>query len=110
MIYTGERLIPSKFSNNSQLYIEHMSRYMFASDYVKDRTVLDAGCGCGYGSAHLSQFARKVIGIDISKEAIDYCNSNYTGNNINFKQMSCYDLGFPQGSFDVVVSFEVIEH
>ena len=110
MEFTGERLVPSKFEENAQLYIEHITRYIFAEKYVKNRVVLDVGCGCGYGTQRLSQYATEIAGIDISTDAIDYCNSNHARGNINFKKMDCYHMDFPKNYFDVVVSFEVIEH
>ena len=108
--FTGERVVPDKISENGSLYIEHITRYMFAEQYVRDEKVLDAGCGCGYGTHLLSQRALSVIGTDISKEAIDYCKMHYNKDNIEFYQMDCCQLLFPKESFDVVISFEFIEH
>ncbi|MFA5032178.1 MAG: methyltransferase domain-containing protein [bacterium] len=107
---TGERLVPDNPERES-LFLEHITRYMFASQYVKDKIVFDAGCGCGYGSYHLLKSgAKKVTGIDISKETIEYCKSNYENKNLEFKVMNAEKLSFPDKVFDVVVSFEVVEH
>ena len=47
----------------------HFQRYRFASQFVKDKVVLDAGCGAGYGSWIMATEggAREVIGIDYAK-------------------------------------------
>jgi SAM-dependent methyltransferase len=71
-------------------YGNHLQRYTFAEPYCSGKKVLDAGCGIGYGSAHLAtNAALSVVAVDISDEAV------------------APDLGAP---FDVVVNFENIEH
>lgn len=108
MDFTGERLVPGKV--DLELEVEHMNRYIFASDLVKDKKVLDAACGTGYGTALLAQTAQKVCGIDISEEAISYAKSNYSAENVDFTVANIEKLPFENDFFDVVVSFETIEH
>jgi len=93
------------------MYEEHMDRYRFAEDYVKGKTVLDAGCGVGYGTHHLSRYAERIIGVDKSEEAIKYAKEHYKAENLIFVVGDCTHLPiFDAESFDVIVSFEVIEH
>jgi SAM-dependent methyltransferase len=72
--------------------------------------VLDAGCGAGYGSAELAQTALSVVGVDRAAEAIDFARAAYQLPNLRFERASCTALPHPAGAFDLVVSFEVIEH
>ena len=109
MKFTDERCIPGKSGNVAEA--EHSARYEFARKYVKDRKVLDVGCGVGYGSALLASIAKEVIGIDISNEAIDYAKQNYLRENVRFHVGDATDLDFLKDEqFDVIASFEVIEH
>lgn len=108
MDFTGERLVPGKV--DLELETEHVSRYIFASDFVRNKKVLDAACGTGYGSAMLAKTASKVFGVDISSEAIFYARSNYGVENINFSVADIGKLPFENDFFDVIVSFETIEH
>ena len=86
----------------------HIERYIFASSHVKDKIVLDAACGTGYGSNMLLEAgADKVYGIDKSQEAIDFATNNYKA---KYSVMDAERLEFPDEYFDVVVSFETIEH
>jgi O-antigen biosynthesis protein len=108
--FTGERLIPNTLGLKF-LYQEHITRYIFASTFVKDTIVLDAACGTGYGSSFLVENgASKVTGIDNSHEAIQYCNNNYSHSKLDFKNADCTQLPFKDSTFDIVVSFETIEH
>lgn len=105
---TGERFIPNL---GTQISYEHYSRYLFALDFVKGKRVLDCPCGEGYGSNLLATQAMFVQGIDISKPAIDHCQGKYVQKNLKYDLGSMADLSaFPDGSFDVVVCFEGIEH
>jgi len=105
-----ERIIPNT-PGQKFLYQEHLIRYLFATQFVKSKTVLDAACGSGYGSSlMLEKGASQVIGIDNSSEAIDFCKKNFPEKNLEFHVAECTQLPFNNTQFDLVVSFETIEH
>ena len=106
--FTGERVIPGEV--DSDLWNEHFSRYAFAARLSGGKCVLDVGCGTGYGTAEFSRTAAKAVGLDISRDALDYARLHYPLENVRFLQASCTDMPFREGSFDLVVAFEVIEH
>ena len=109
MDFTGERLVLGK-KGIEQLEMEHLHRYNIISDLVKDKVVLDIACGTGYGSEILSQNAKYVYGVDISKETIDYCNENYKRDNLSYMEGSISEIPIENNSIDAIVSFETIEH
>lgn len=109
MNFTGERLINAS-SSSWDLYLQHIGRYLFAKSLISRKTVLDVACGTGYGSRILAQTARRVIGVDRCGETIKYCRSRHQADNLEFFQMDCSHLAFPASSFDVLVSFETLEH
>ena len=110
MEFTGERLVPDR-DDLSDLYYEHVSRYLVAAAFAPGKRVLDLGCGCGYGAALLAdRGAAEVVGVDASAEAIEYCRARYARPQARFEVMDATALGFDDGAFDVVVSFEVLEH
>ncbi|MCD6472397.1 class I SAM-dependent methyltransferase [Candidatus Aerophobetes bacterium] len=106
--FTGERIIPGKVSKYH--FYEAFCRYEFVKHYVKDKIVLDAGCGQGYGAFFLSNNAKSVVGIDIAHEAINDAKKNYIQPNLCFKIMDITKMEFPNNFFDVICSFEAIEH
>lgn len=107
MKFTGERFIPTE---QGRIRLEHYHRYAVVRDIVVNKDVLDLACGEGYGSAFMADFAKTVVGVDISQEAINHASHTYQKSNLTFRQASAIELDLPDKSFDVVVSFETIEH
>jgi len=105
-----ERIIPEHQSWNNQIAI-HIQRYRFAIPYVRGKRVLDAGCGIGYGSKLLADAGPvAVLGVDISRDAIDIAEKQFGHDRLDFVCDDCQTLARVQGPFDVVVSFEALEH
>jgi GT2 family glycosyltransferase/ubiquinone/menaquinone biosynthesis C-methylase UbiE/glycosyltransferase involved in cell wall biosynthesis len=107
MQFTGERFIPTE---QGKIRLEHYHRYTMALDLIKDKVVLDIACGEGYGSFFMSDMARSVTGVDISNDAVKHATAKYNRSNLTFQQGSATALPFTDASFDVVISFETIEH
>lgn len=113
MKFTGEQFIPSTKLEEvgAEINYEHWHRYLYASSFTKNKVVLDIACGEGYGSCLLAGSSKRVVGVDVSPEAIAYANSKYVRRNLEFKQGSVTNIPISgKGIFDVVVSFETIEH
>ena len=85
---------------------DHVRRYELASRYASGR-VLDAACGCGYGSKILLQNAQLVVGVDYSAQAIHWAEEHFQGP--YFIQGRLEDEPWT-GRFETVVSLETIEH
>lgn len=106
--FTGERFIPSI---TGEIRLEHLHRYFLSCAVTTDKSVLDLACGEGYGSAMLGAVASSVVGIDLSQEAIDHARATYChSHNVRFECGNATRTSLPDLSFDVVVSFETIEH
>lgn len=89
----------------------HFRRYEFASSKIGSSDVVgDLACGTGYGSLMLSQRCKKVTGVDINKKLINAIKKRYQKS--TKVQFICSDLLNLQYEdfFDVIVSFETIEH
>ncbi len=107
---TGERMIPE--AHKGELFwTEHFVRYIFAKQLVDEKVVLDVACGSGYGSKLLADAgAKKVYGVDASKEAINYATNTYSHDKVEFQVGKAENLPIKDQSIDVLVTFETIEH
>lgn len=96
--------------NLSPYWGEHTARYSYALPFVENKNVLDIACGTGYGLAFLKKTAKSVTGVDVdaeaARQALGECDTDKTrvllGDGTN--------LPFKDESFDVVTSFETLEH
>lgn len=105
--YSGERFMPGH--GGPAIHLEHLHRYYMAATMVKG-TVLDIGCGVGYGSALLARSAGHVAGVDIAPESLLFANENFRALNIHYQAGDARALAFRNATFDWVVCFELIEH
>jgi SAM-dependent methyltransferase len=109
MDFTGERFTPECVR---EIWYEHWHRYVFARAFARGKRVLDAACGEGYGSALLASEAASVLGVDIAEDAIAHARARYADRhaNLRFERGDCTVLDLPAGSFDLITSFETLEH
>ena len=112
MKFTGERFLPFNNLLEDEIGYEHLHRYYAAANLVKNKHVLDIACGEGYGSEILAAFASEITGVDIDEESIKLAIEKYTikNKNLHFKCGSATAIPFNNATFDVVISFETIEH
>jgi SAM-dependent methyltransferase len=95
---------------------EHLERYRFASKFAAGRRCLDIACGAGYGSRMLfDSGAKYVLGADISEKNIQFAKEKYLDNKtIGKLDYRIQNLEIENNTneylFDLVVSFETIEH
>lgn len=89
----------------------HLNRYAMAKSFCQNKRVLDAACGAGYGSFLLKKWgAETVVGLDIDEQTIEKANKVFGSSGIDFQCHTVEKLPFPDFSFDLIVSFETIEH
>ena len=103
-----ERIIPEEELDG--ILSIHLKRYQFAANYCQNKKVLDAATGVGYGAAYLAQVASKVIGIDIDPVAISYGQGKYNNSRLQLQIADVISTTFANSEFDLICSFETIEH
>ena len=113
MTDSGERVIPResghwKSMKKYLIYLRHLAVYTYAQPLTANRIVLDLGCGTGYGTQLLAESAAFVGGLDRSLELTWQISSPY--DRARFLWADAVYLPFADGTFDLVTSFQVIEH
>ena len=107
--WTGERFVP--WTKEVAVAYEHLHRYIWASNFVEDRRVLDLASGEGYGAEILARRASYVCGVDLDEEAIRHATDRYRRPNLEFLKGSLTAVPIPEPqSFDVITCFEAVEH
>ncbi|MGH7894932.1 MAG: class I SAM-dependent methyltransferase [Candidatus Binatia bacterium] len=108
-LFTGERLPGGGDAEFGVDMARHMAAYDFAATRAAGRSVLDAGCGEGYGAARLADVAREVVGVDRA-EPIAVARARHHHPRLAFEVTDLERLDTLGRRFELVVSFQVIEH
>src|SRR2546428_11222599 len=106
--FTGERL--SEVDGEFGVDLErHLAAYRFARARAAGRTVLDAGCGEGYGAALVAEVAARVVGIDRA-EAVRVAAARHGEPRLEFRvgDLARLEEGARE-RFDLGLSFPAIE-
>jgi SAM-dependent methyltransferase len=82
--------------------LEMMARHV----PLQGRRILDVGCGLGMYVRHFRAFSDQVYGVDIDPDKVAQASQDLP----NIQVAPAEKLPFPDGSFDVVLLHEVIEH
>ncbi|MCC6766684.1 MAG: methyltransferase domain-containing protein [Deltaproteobacteria bacterium] len=108
ILHSGER--PGSGEGFAYDEARHVAAYLYARELARDRQVLDAGCGEGFGTVLLAETARRVTGIDYSAAAVKTATAKYKRPNLDFRHVDVYKLPGLGLRFDLVTNFQVLEH
>ena len=119
---TGERTVPD-VDDERYWYLRHVLAYRAAQAVVREvagaprrrapLTVLDAGCGEGYGLAMLrAAGADRVVGVDLDVPTVAHARARYaaTDPGIEVVAAELREVPLPDDAVAVSVSLQVIEH
>lgn len=107
---TGERTLPG-VDHENYWFRRHEAAYeacAAAADRDGWATVLDAGCGEGYGADRLADTAARVVAADIDPAAVAHARRAYP--RLIAAHANLVALPLATGSCDAAVSLQVIEH
>jgi len=104
---TGERTVPGIDAEN-YWFRRHEAAYAHLLPIVGHRTVLEVGCGEGYGTALLGARARRIVGLDYDELTVAHARTAYP--DVPFVCANLAALPIRSASVDVLASLQVIEH
>jgi ubiquinone/menaquinone biosynthesis C-methylase UbiE len=110
---TGERrtVTSAQSAEDRAQDLFHLFPYHFAKRFCSTSTrVLDVGFGEGYGAEILTGSVGEYVGVDMSEDAVQHASSQYTFPNVRFERSDAETIPFDADSFDLVISFHVLEH
>jgi SAM-dependent methyltransferase len=109
-----EKLIPGfglfdTDTYSEQLYMLTLRELPLPYEDYATKQVLEVGCGMGEGLNFLSRVtgARRMVGLDLSRKAVDRANSSLSRlDALSYMHGDAENLPFEDGEFDVIINVE----
>jgi SAM-dependent methyltransferase len=75
---------------------------------LRGRDVLEVGCGRGGGCSYVRRYLqpRAVVGVDLSRRAVNLCTRHHARPGLSFRQGDAEALPVEDNGFDVVINVE----
>jgi cyclopropane fatty-acyl-phospholipid synthase-like methyltransferase len=112
-----DRITEAYFGEMGEAFSEKVrSRVHWVCENAKGESVLDVGCSQGITSILLGREGKKVIGVDLLQESIDYANEmlakeeEATKESVEFRTANFMQTDFGSQTFDSIIFGEVLEH
>lgn len=105
---TGERTLPG-IPRENYWFRRHEAVYRWIVEHRSATgTVVEAGCGEGYGADLLRATADQVVAVDYDDATLAHARRRYPA--IQVVRANLIDLPLRSGTVDTVVSLQVVEH
>jgi ubiquinone/menaquinone biosynthesis C-methylase UbiE len=98
-------LKPEDEKNRYSIQLYHL---LASSIDLKDKSLLEVGCGRGGGLSYIVKYfsLKSALGIDLNKRATRFSQKHYQLGGLNFRQGNAQSLDIENSSFDVVINVE----
>ncbi|GAB3476419.1 class I SAM-dependent methyltransferase [Amycolatopsis cihanbeyliensis] len=104
---SGERTVPG-IPEENYWFRRHEAAYRALLPHCAGATVLEAGCGEGYGAGMIAREAARVLAVDYDEQATAHVVDRYP--QVSAVRANLAFLPVGTGAADVVANFQVIEH
>ncbi len=104
---TGERTVPG-IERENYWFRRHEAVYDWIVAPGASGTVVEAGCGEGFGAELLRRSGAAVVAVDYDAATIEHVRGTYP--QVTAVRANLVSLPLPDNSVDMVVSLQVIEH
>tara|TARA_R110000772_G_scaffold249530_1_gene363775 strand:- start:16320 stop:17003 length:684 start_codon:yes stop_codon:yes gene_type:complete len=84
---------------------------IFDFNFSGEETFLDLGCGLGYTANLVKDKVEKYIGVDAAFALLERAEQDHRNDsNVNFVLNNGVSIPYPNESFDIIVSEQVLQH
>jgi 2-polyprenyl-3-methyl-5-hydroxy-6-metoxy-1,4-benzoquinol methylase len=97
------RYLSGAHSSRVKNILQHLKKLK-----LKGKRVLDVGCGIGFFTNEMLELGANVVGCDYSRYAVKFAKERYP--KLKIIQHSAYEINLLGGNWDLITSFDVIEH
>ena len=103
-----EKRLELSIADEPNRYFIQLYHHVVSAVDLKGLDILEIGSGRGGGACYMKRYLRpkRLIGVDYSKRAVEFCNESYTVDGLSFETGDAESLPFDDESFDVVVNIE----
>lgn len=105
---TGERTVPGIVRENYWFRRHEVVYHWIIQEHDLSGTVVEAGCGEGYGADLLRRQGAQVVALDYDEQVVSHVRRSYP--QVQPVQANLVDLPLRSTTVDSVVSLQVIEH
>lgn len=114
VVRNGGYLYSQKPSKSSFLANQRLTQATLDLLVLKDKKVIDVGCGDGVYTNDLYECGKPklIIGTDLAEKAVVEAEKKYgkEDKKISFKTESCYEISYPGKSFDIAIARGLLHH
>jgi len=100
--------IPLEIADEQNRYPIQLYHHIASALNLSGLNMLEVGCGRGGGATYIMRYLKphSIIGVDITANAINFCNRHYAIRGVSFIQGNAEALQFADNTFDVVINVE----
>lgn len=95
-------------------FLNYIIRKYYSDHFgeLKNKTVLEIGCGAGFGAELICQYftPKKIISTDLDKRLINLAKKNVSRKEISFEVADATKLEYENNTFNAIFVFGMIHH
>lgn len=84
------------------------NRYFFTKKFLKNKKILEIGCGFGIGFSYLYESCKEYLGIDNNSTQIDLAKRRHKDHSSKFKNLELSQLKDIDQKFDVILCLATV--
>ena len=106
--YADNKKIELKKEDEINRYSIQLYNHVASSIRLEGLDILEVGCGRGGGASYVARYfaPKSVLGLDLCKKAIDFCNKYYSVKGLSFCCGNASNLPCTDNNFDAVINVE----